>query len=118
MWNLCAIGAQILRAADCKPFCRKNLRFFRQAKAAAFRRWKAAAFFLPSPGEHRERERIDAHVEKHRRPDRARLLIAERERDRDLIIFGIRDVLCEVERLEEQEKEMLEKVKHEVVRFD
>lgn len=39
------------------------------------------------------------------------------ERDRDLIIFGIRDVLCEVERLEEQEKEMLEKVKHEVVRF-
>lgn len=43
---------------------------------------------------------------------------AERERDRDLIIFGIRDVLCEVERLEEQEKEMLEKVKHEVVRFD
>lgn len=42
---------------------------------------------------------------------------AERERDRDLIIFGIRDVLCEVERLEEQEKEMLEKVKHEVVQF-
>ena len=40
-----------------------------------------------------------------------------RERDRDLIIFGIRDVLCEVERLEEQEKEMLEKVKHEVVQF-
>lgn len=42
---------------------------------------------------------------------------AERERDRDLIIFGIRDVLCEVERLEEQEKEMLKKVKHEVVQF-
>ncbi|CBL02445.1 hypothetical protein FPR_22660 [Faecalibacterium prausnitzii SL3/3] len=42
---------------------------------------------------------------------------AERERDRDLIIFGIRDVLCEVERLEEQEKEMLEKAKHEVVQF-
>lgn len=42
---------------------------------------------------------------------------AERERDRDLIIFGIHDVLCEVERLEEQEKEMLEKVKHEVVQF-
>ena len=43
---------------------------------------------------------------------------AERERDLDLIVFGIRDVLCEVERLEEQEKEMLEKAKHEVVRFD
>lgn len=43
--------------------------------------------------------------------------MAERERDRDLIIFGIRDVLCEVERLEEQEKEMLENAKHEVVRF-
>lgn len=42
---------------------------------------------------------------------------AERERDRDLVIFGIRDVLCEVERLEEQEKEMLENVKHEVVQF-
>ena len=42
---------------------------------------------------------------------------AERERDRDLIIFGIRDVLCEVERLEEQEKEMLENAKREVVRF-
>lgn len=43
---------------------------------------------------------------------------AERERDRDLVIFGIHSVLYEVERLEEQEKEMLEKVKHEVVRFD
>lgn len=43
---------------------------------------------------------------------------AERERDRDFIIIGIRNVLYEVERLEEQEKEMLEKVKHEVVRFD
>ena len=42
---------------------------------------------------------------------------AERVRDRDLVIFGIRDVLCEVECLEEQEKEMLEKVKHEVVQF-
>lgn len=42
---------------------------------------------------------------------------AERERYRDLIIFGISDVLFEVERLEEQEKEMLEKVKHEVVQF-
>ena len=37
---------------------------------------------------------------------------AERERDRDFIIIGIRNVLCE-----EQEKEMLEKVKHEVVQF-
>ena len=42
---------------------------------------------------------------------------AERERDRDLIVFGIRDVLYEVERLEEQEKEMLENAKHEVIRF-
>ena len=42
---------------------------------------------------------------------------AERERDRDLIIYGIHSVLYEVERLEEQEKEMLEKVKHEVVQF-
>lgn len=39
------------------------------------------------------------------------------ERDRDLIICGIHSVLYEVERLEEQEKEMLEKVKHEVVQF-
>ena len=30
---------------------------------------------------------------------------AERERDRDLIIYGIYSVLYEVERLEEQEKE-------------
>ena len=42
---------------------------------------------------------------------------AERERDRDLIIFGIRDVLCEVERLEEQKKEMLENAKQEIVQF-
>lgn len=42
---------------------------------------------------------------------------AERERDRDFIIIGIRNVLCEAERLEEQEKEMLEKAKHEVVQF-
>lgn len=42
---------------------------------------------------------------------------ANRERDRDLIIYGIQSVLYEVERLEEQEKEMLEKAKHEVVRF-
>lgn len=42
---------------------------------------------------------------------------ANRERDRDLIIYGIQSVLYEVERLEEQEKEMLEKVKHEVVQF-
>lgn len=42
---------------------------------------------------------------------------AERERDRDFIIIGICNVLCEVERLEEQEKEMLEKAKHEVVQF-
>ena len=42
---------------------------------------------------------------------------ANRERDRDLIIYGIHSVLYEVERLEEQEKEMLEKVKHEVVQF-
>lgn len=42
---------------------------------------------------------------------------AERERDRDFIIYGIRSVLYEVERLEKQEKEMLEKVKHEVVQF-
>ena len=40
-----------------------------------------------------------------------------RERDRELIIYGIHSVLYEVERLEEQEKEMLEKVKHEVVQF-
>lgn len=40
------------------------------------------------------------------------------ERDRDLIIYGIHSVLYEVERLEEQEKEILEKAKHEVVRFD
>lgn len=33
------------------------------------------------------------------------------------IWIGIRDVLCEVERLEEQEKEMLENSKHEVVQF-
>lgn len=42
---------------------------------------------------------------------------AERKRDRDLIIYGIHSVLYEVERLEEQEKEMLEKAKHEVVQF-
>ena len=42
---------------------------------------------------------------------------AERERDRDLIIFGISDVLYEVERLEEQEKKMLENTKHEVIQF-
>ena len=42
---------------------------------------------------------------------------AERERDRDLIIYGIHSVLYEVERLEEQEKEMLENAKHEVVQF-
>lgn len=42
---------------------------------------------------------------------------ANHERDRDLIIYGIHSVLYEVERLEEQEKEMLEKVKHEVVQF-
>lgn len=42
---------------------------------------------------------------------------AERERDRDLIIYGIYSVLYEVERLEEQEKEMLEKAKHEVVQL-
>lgn len=42
---------------------------------------------------------------------------ANRERDRDLIIYGIHSVLYEVECLEEQEKEMLEKVKHEVVQF-
>ncbi len=42
---------------------------------------------------------------------------ANRERDRDLIIYGIYSVLYEVERLEEQEKEILEKVKHEVVQF-
>lgn len=42
---------------------------------------------------------------------------AERERDRDFIIIGIRNILCEVERLKEQEKEMLEKAKHEVVQF-
>lgn len=42
---------------------------------------------------------------------------ANRERDRDLIIYGIHSVLCEVERLEEQEKEILEKAKHEVVQF-
>lgn len=42
---------------------------------------------------------------------------ANRERDRELIIYGIHGVLYEVERLEEQEKEMLEKVKHEVVQF-
>lgn len=42
---------------------------------------------------------------------------AERERDRDFIIIGIRNILCEVEHLEEQEKEMLEKAKHEVVQF-
>lgn len=42
---------------------------------------------------------------------------AERERDRDLIIYGIHSVLYEVERLEEQEKEMLKKVKHEVVQL-
>lgn len=42
---------------------------------------------------------------------------ANRERERDLIIYGIQIVLYEVERLEEQEKEMLEKAKHEVVQF-
>ena len=42
---------------------------------------------------------------------------ANRERDRDLIIYGIQSVLYEVERLEEQEEKMLEKAKHEVVRF-
>lgn len=42
---------------------------------------------------------------------------ANHERDRELIIYGIHSVLYEVERLEEQEKEMLEKVKHEVVQF-
>lgn len=42
---------------------------------------------------------------------------ANRERERDLIIYGIQSVLYEVERLEEQEKEMLEKAKHEVVQF-
>lgn len=42
---------------------------------------------------------------------------ANRERDRDLIVYGIHSVLYEVERLEEQEKEILEKAKHEVVQF-
>ena len=42
---------------------------------------------------------------------------ANRERDRDLIIYGIQSVLYEVERLEEREKEILEKAKHEVVQF-
>lgn len=42
---------------------------------------------------------------------------ANRERDCELIIYGIHSVLYEVERLEEQEKEMLEKIKHEVAQF-
>lgn len=42
---------------------------------------------------------------------------AERERDRDFVIYGIHSVLYEVERLEEQEKEMLENAKQEIVQF-
>ena len=30
MWNLCVYGAQIMRAADCKPFVGKTRRVFRQ----------------------------------------------------------------------------------------
>ena len=42
---------------------------------------------------------------------------ANRERDRDLIIYGIHSVLYEVERLEEQEEKMLENTKYEVIQF-
>ncbi|MBP8752368.1 MAG: hypothetical protein ACLRXG_10255 [Oscillospiraceae bacterium] len=32
VWNLCAIGAQIMRAADCKPFVGNPEWGFRQVK--------------------------------------------------------------------------------------
>ena len=35
VWNLCAGGAQIMRAADCKPLCQKVLLFDNRAPRAA-----------------------------------------------------------------------------------
>ena len=35
VWNLCAAGAQIMRAADCKPLCQKVILFDSLKKAAA-----------------------------------------------------------------------------------
>ena len=35
VWNLCAAGAQIMRAADCKPPCQKGILFDNRAPRAA-----------------------------------------------------------------------------------
>jgi len=36
VWNLCAAGTQIMRAADCRPFVGKPLGFFDRQQAVRF----------------------------------------------------------------------------------